>query len=185
MTVSPSPTSEASAEIGGQAARPAKRPISLWTLIAFSLSAIAAIGFFFVPAFVIRPFRYQSPRALWLAMALRQHAPAGTSIAGLVCIVLACLLWRHASLWRKISISVVILVMALAAAMSRVNYFEWMFHPIAGAQFQAQSESKLDPTEMIMSVRFGDEARAYPISQMAYHHIFNDVVDGIPIAITY
>jgi Protein of unknown function (DUF3179) len=38
---------------------------------------------------------------------------------------------------------------------------------------------------MIMSVRFGDEARAYPISQMAYHHIFNDVVDGIPIAITY
>jgi hypothetical protein len=185
MTVLPPATSQAAAEIGGQSGQPAKRLISLWTWIAFFLSAIAAIGFFLIPAFVIRPFRYQSPRALWVAMALRQHAPSGTLIAGLVCIVLACLLWRYASLWRKLSMSVVILFVASAAAMSRVNYFEWMFHPIAGAQFQAQSESKLDPAEMILAVRFGDEARAYPISQMAYHHILNDVVDGIPIAVTY
>ena len=69
--------------------------------------------------------------------------------------------------------------------MARLNYFEWMFHPIAGAQFLAQSDSKLDPKEMILAVRFGSDARAYPISQMAYHHVLNDVVGGVPIAVTY
>jgi hypothetical protein len=38
---------------------------------------------------------------------------------------------------------------------------------------------------MIMSVRLGDDDRAYPISQMAYHHVLNDVVGGVPIAVTY
>jgi hypothetical protein len=60
-----------------------------------------------------------------------------------------------------------------------------MFHPIPGPQFLAQSESKLDPKEMIMSVRLGGDDRAYPISQMAYHHVLNDVVGGVPIAVTY
>jgi hypothetical protein len=60
-----------------------------------------------------------------------------------------------------------------------------MFHPIDGPQFVAQSESKLDPKEMIMAVRFGGDARAYPISQMAYHHVLNDVVAGVPIVATY
>ena len=31
-----------------------------------------------------------------------------------------------------------------------------------------------------MAVRFGSDARAYPIVQMAYHHVFNDEVGGIP-----
>jgi hypothetical protein len=172
-------------EIRGQSPRPAKRLVSLWTWIAFFLSAAGAIGFFFVPAFVIRPFRYQSPRALWLAMALRQHGPAGTLIAGVACLVLASLLWRGSGRWAKFAVSVVILAVAFAAVMSRVNYFEWMFHPIASAQFEAQSQSKLDPKEMVMAVNFGGDARAYPISQMAYHHILNDVVDGTPIAVTY
>ena len=38
---------------------------------------------------------------------------------------------------------------------------------------------------MILAVRLGDDARAYPISQMAYHHVLNDVVGGVPIAVTY
>jgi hypothetical protein len=69
--------------------------------------------------------------------------------------------------------------------MARLNYFEWMFHPIADARFQPQSESKLEAKEMVMAVRFGEEARAYPISQMAYHHVLNDVVAGVPIVATY
>jgi hypothetical protein len=69
--------------------------------------------------------------------------------------------------------------------MARLNYFEWMFHPIAGPQFVAQSASKLDPKEMILAVHMENDARAYPISQMAYHHILNDVVAGVPIAVTY
>ena len=69
--------------------------------------------------------------------------------------------------------------------MARQNYFEWMFHPIDSAQFESASASKLDPGEMILAVRFGADARAYPISQMAYHHVLNDVVGGVPVVATY
>ena len=151
----------------------------------FFLCAFTAVVFFFIPAFIIRPFRYQAPRALLVALALRQRAPLFTLAGALICSVLAFFLWRSASRWRKSILALTLLVVAFSAVMARLNYFEWMFHPIAGAQFLAQSESKLDPKEMIMGVRLGGEARAYPISQMAYHHVLNDVVAGVPVAITY
>ena len=159
------------------------QPRWLWTL--FSLCALVAIALFFIPAFIIRPFRHQAPRALLLAMALRQRAPLGTLLAGLACFVFAFALWRTAGRWRKSLLVLTLLVVTFSAVMARLNYFEWMFHPIAGAQFLAQSDSKLDPKEMILAVRFGSDDRAYPISQMAYHHVLNDVVGGVPIAVTY
>ena len=36
-----------------------------------------------------------------------------------------------------------------------------------------------------MAVRIGQESRAYPIVQMAYHHILNDTVADVPIVVTY
>jgi hypothetical protein len=158
-------------------------PYQLW--IGFSLCALISIVFFFVPAFIIQPFRRQAPRALLIAMALWQRAPLGTLIAALGCFIFAFALWRSASRWRKSVLVLTLIVVAFSAAMARLNYFEWMFHPIPGARFLAQAQSKLDPKEMIMSVRLGDDARAYPISQMAYHHVLNDVVGAVPIAVTY
>ncbi len=43
----------------------------------------------------------------------------------------------------------------------------------------------LAPEELILGVTVGDEARAYPISQMAYHHIANDQINGEPYLVTY
>jgi hypothetical protein len=165
--------------------QPADRGSPRWIWIAFSLCALAAIGLFFIPAFIIRPFRYQAPHALLVAMALRQRASLGTLIAALACFVLAFELWRTVGRWRKGLLVLILFVVAFSTVMARLNYFEWMFHPIAGAQFLAQSDSKLDPKEMILAVRLGSDARAYPISQMAYHHVLNDVVAGVPIAVTY
>jgi hypothetical protein len=164
---------------------PANRRTSRWLWTLFFPGSIAAIGLFFIPAFIIRPFSHQAPHPLLVAMALRQRAPLGTLIASLACIVLAFALWRTASRWGKALVVLTLVLVVFSAVMARQNYFEWMFHPIAGAQFLAQSGSKLDPKEMILAVRFGNDARAYPISQMAYHHILNDVVAGVPIAVTY
>jgi hypothetical protein len=164
--------------------RMASRP-SRWIWAAFLLCALAAIALFFIPAFIIRPFRYQAPRALLVAMALRQRAPLGALLAALACFILAFALWRTVGWWRKSLLVLTLLLVSFSAVMARQNYFEWMFHPIEGAQFIVQSQSKLDPKEMIMAVRLGTDARAYPISQMAYHHVLNDVVGGVPIAATY
>jgi hypothetical protein len=146
---------------------------------------LASIGLFFIPAFIIRPFSYQAPRALVVAMALRQRAPLGTLLAGFACFALAFALWRTIGWWRRTLLVLTLVVVTFSAVMARLNYFEWMFHPIAGPQFLTQSESKLNPKEMILAVRFASDARAYPISQMAYHHVLNDVVGGVPIAVTY
>ena len=162
------------------------RPRTLYHIwIGFSLCAVIGIALFFVPAFIIRPFRHQAPRALLIAMALRQRAPLGTLIAALACFVFAFVLWKTANRGRKSALVLTLFVVTFSAVMARLNYFEWMFHPIPGAQFFAQADSKLDPKEMIMSVWLGNDARAYPISQMAYHHVLNDVVGGVPISVTY
>ncbi len=156
-----------------------------WIWGAFCLFVLLAVAQFVVPAYVIQPFRRQTPTALNLAMAIRQRAPVGTALACFLCLLCAFLLWRSASWWRKILIVLPLLLALLATVMVRVNYFEWMFHPIDGAQFLAQSDSKLASGEMVMAVRFTADARAYPISQMAYHHVLNDMVGGIPVAVTY
>ena len=155
----------------------------LW--FAFAASAVVAIGLFFVPAFIIRPFTHQSAAGLALAMALRQRAPWGTLAAALLCLVFALILWGATGRWRKIVLALVMVFVAFSAVMSRLNYFEWMFHPVPSAQFESASASKLDKAEMILAVRFGSDARAYPIREMAYHHVLNDVVAGVPVAVTY
>lgn len=157
--------------------------LSVWLI--FCLSAIVAIGFFSIPAFIIRPFARQSVSGLSLAMALRHSAPLATLIAALVCLALAVLLWESDSLRRKIVLSCVVVFVLFSAVMSRLNYFEWMFHPVDSPQFEAEAASKLAGKEMILAVQYGPDARAYPIREMAYHHILNDVVQGVPIAVTY
>ena len=153
--------------------------------LAFLASALVAIGLFFVPAFIIRPFRYQAPGALTWAMAIRQRAPLGTLAAAILCLLFALALWHSSNWWRKTVVAIVMLLVAFSTVMARLNYFEWMFHPVPSAQFEAAADSKLDKGEMILAVRFGTAARAYPIREMAYHHILNDVVEGVPVAVTY
>jgi len=43
----------------------------------------------------------------------------------------------------------------------------------------------LAPPEPVISVLIDDEARAYPLRIMIWHEIVNDIVGGIPIAITW
>ena len=159
------------------------RHSDLWIL--FAASSLLCVGLFFIPAFIIRPFRYQSPRALSLALVLRQRAPLGTLVAALICLLLALALWRVTRRWQKFVLAVAMLLVAFSTVMARINYFEWMFHPVRSPQFEAEAQSKLDSAEMIMAVRFGNDARAYPIREMAYHHIVNDMVGTVPVAVTY
>jgi heme/copper-type cytochrome/quinol oxidase subunit 3 len=166
-----------------QAVRKQSSGSTLWT--GFIFCTFFAFALLFIPVFIIRPFRYQSPRALLVAMFLRAHAPAVTLIAALGSVLFAIALWKAVGRWRKAALAFGLFIVALSSVMVRLNHFEWMFHPIDRPEFLVQKASKLDATEMIMAVRMGDDARAYPISQMAYHHVLNDVVGDVPIAVTY
>ena len=159
------------------------RTRGLWILLV--VVALIGTAAFFVPSYIIRPFAHQSARGLFWAMAIRQRAPIVSLLCAVVCFMLAASLWPSLHKWGKALLVLPLLFVGFSAVMSRLNYFEWMFHPVDKAEFEPEASSKLDAKEMILAVRDGDDARAYPISQMAYHHILNDVVGGVPIAVTY
>ena len=156
-----------------------------WLWIALVTFALVGFGVFFFPAFIITPFRHQNPRMLVWAMAPRQSAPIVSLLCAVVCLVIIAGLWRGSTRWRKALLVLAGVPVLFSAVMSRLNYFEWMFHPVGSAKFESESSSKLAADEMILAVRYGADARAYPIREMAYHHILNDVVGGVPIAVTY
>jgi len=155
----------------------------LWLLL--GLLAALSLSLFLIPAFIIRPFRYQSESALALAIAVKRIAPALSLAALAGVLALGLRLWRSSSKLLRSGFVVTLVLGAASAVMVRQNYFEWMFHPITAAGFVSAGDARLSDKEMVMAVQVGPEARAYPIVQMAYHHILNDTVAGVPIAVTY
>lgn len=53
------------------------------------------------------------------------------------------------------------------------------------AMVPAAEATFLQPNDDVFGVVVAGRARAYPITMLAYHHVVNDVIQGIPVAITY
>ncbi len=143
------------------------------------------LGVFFFPAFIIRPFKYQSSTGLMSAIHVKQVAPAVSLIVAAGVLVLAVKMWRESRWLARTGLVVALMLSVGTAVMARLNYFEWMFQPIRTAGFTSASDTQLPDSEMVMALRVGSDARAYPIRQMAYHHVLNDTVGGEPIVVTY
>ena len=61
-----------------------------------------------------------------------------------------------------------------------------MFHPLAQTTYAKTSEAVfVADTDMVLALENKGEAVAYPVRQMAYHHLVHDVVGGTPIVATY
>ncbi len=134
---------------------------------------------------IIQPFKHQAPDRLLLAMQVKEYAPAVSLVAAGLALLMTLLLWRRSQRWVRALLACGVLVSVASATMTRLNYFEWMFHPVTAGGFEGAGASKLAGSEMVMAVHIGADARAYPIVQMAYHHAFNDTVGGVPIIVTY
>jgi hypothetical protein len=48
-----------------------------------------------------------------------------------------------------------------------------------------QTDTGLSPTEAVIGLSIGADARAYPLRIMIWHEIANDVVGDVPVAVTY
>ncbi len=60
-----------------------------------------------------------------------------------------------------------------------------MFRPVATLSMQSASGNTVPPERLVVGIAVGDEARAYPIRFIGYHHQVRDVVGGRPIMVTY
>ena len=73
-----------------------------------------------------------------------------------------------------------------SAFLARQNHFEWMFRPLPRPSFVEAGRAKgVAEDDLVLGVRLGAEARAYPVRALAYHHIVNDTIAGEPIVATY
>jgi hypothetical protein len=138
------------------------------------------------PVYVIRPFRAQGARELLAALAVTRFRLPAMVFCTAASLLAAIGYWRLGRpRWRRLMVTFGALGVFAFAALSRVNIYELMFHPLDHPAFAAASHSKLDGEELVIAVKLGTEARAYPVRILSYHHIANDTLGGVPIAATY
>jgi hypothetical protein len=156
-----------------------------WTAL---LAACFAASLFFLvyPIYVIRPFRHQGAAELRLALAVLRFRPVVMIVAVALAAMAGIQYWRTVRVWWRRALAVIAGLAVLGfAALSRINIYELMFHPVDRPEFAEPAATKLDGTEKVLAVHIGDEARAYPVRSVSYHHIVNDRLGGVPIAATY
>lgn len=165
--------------------RPNALTPALWILL-LTVSAIG-IGVIAFPTFYVMPFKTQQAHAFEWALRARTVAPAVTIAAAVVAAGLAAVLAMRTRRWWLKPLPVLVAALVAAGAwFARQNHFEWMFAPQSVvAHVAAEKASFVTRDDLVMAVAIGDEAVAYPIRQVAYHHVVNDVVGGEPIAATY
>jgi hypothetical protein len=138
------------------------------------------------PNYVIRPWRQQGVQELQAALFVLQYQ----QVAGLLCAAVASVSLALYLRTRPQRLGIVIagtgtLLVLVCAALSRVNIYERMFHPAGSPSFEPSGQTKLEDDEKILAVAITNEARAYPVRSLSYHHIVNDVIGGVPVAATY
>lgn len=157
----------------------------LWLLLIVSL----VVSFIFVvtPALLIQPFRPQTTRAVEVSYLLKSWSPFVTLVALVITVAFTFLLWNNARRWWRKTVLVILLLLALPPAwFARQNHFEWMFNPLRNSAYASISDVNfVSDSDMVLAVNIGNEAVAYPVRLMAYHHLVQDTVGGVPLVATY
>ena len=89
-----------------------------WLALLLAMSALASLALFLIPAYVIRPFRYQSKNALALAIDVKWIAPSLTLILSIAVLILTVRLWRTSSALLK-TLAVIALLVSAASVRAR------------------------------------------------------------------
>lgn len=140
-----------------------------------------------IPVWLIRPFTPQSSRDLAVSLALKSWSPVLTVAAAIISFVIAFWLWQNLRhFYSKVVLIAPLALVLVCVWFARQNHFEWMFNPLANLTYAKADETDfVADDDMVLAVNLNGEAAAYPIRQMAYHHIAQDVVGGSPITATY
>ena len=53
-------------------------------------------------------------------------------------------------------------------------------------KFVGPNEARfLDNSDVVIGIRVGNEARAYPIKILNWHEVVNDTISGVPVVVTF
>ncbi len=152
-------------------------------LIIIAITAFAMVA---IPVYLIQPFAPQTDRAIEISYYLRSWSPILTVVLAIVALILSVVIWRNSRWFSNIPLILPLILLGFSVWFAQQNHFLWMFNPLANSAYAKVSEVDfVKDNEMVMSVEINGESVAYPILQMAYHHVVQDVVGGKPITATY
>lgn len=139
-----------------------------------------------IPVFLIMPFKSQAPWMLAVSYFLRRWSPWVT-VAGLLVGGWAVVrLWSGTKAWQRGLAVLALVPLGGATWFARQNHFEWMFAPLADpAYVRGAAADFVNAGDMVLGVAVNGDAAAWPVNQLAYHHVVNTEVGGVPIAATY
>jgi hypothetical protein len=168
------------------ASRPGRAGI-LWTWALATLLAAGIFAWVLIPALILQPFKPQTAFGVAVAFEFRQKAPLVT-LAGLVLLLplVVRLARRLTRRWQWAPLVLLAVLGGFSAWFARQNHFEWMFNPLPGATYApATLVNFVDDHDMVVAVEIGGDAVAWPVRQMAYYHLVQDKVGGVPVVSTY
>lgn len=162
-----------------------RRTWPLW--VALILTVALGFGIIAFPTLYIMPFKPQASRMLRWALTSRTLAPTVTAIAVGLSLLWVALLGTRLRRWWTRTLALLLLVPVCGAAwFARQNHFEWMFNPLTQPEYvDAAKATFVHGDDVVMAVNIKGTAVAYPILQMGYHHVVNDIIAGEPIVATY
>src|SRR5580698_3991277 len=126
-----------------------------WTAL---LSACFAASLFFLayPIYVIRPFRHQGGAELRLALEVLRFRPVAMIVAVALSAIAGSQYGRAGQVrWRRVLAVTTVASVLGVAALSRINVYELMFHPVGRPEFVEAAATKLDGTEKVLAIRIG------------------------------
>lgn len=149
--------------------------------------AVAICSMVAIPVFLIQPFAAQTERDICVSYLLRSWSPGVSVILALTAIALAVFIWKYSRhLFSKALLIFPLFIIFIFTWFAHQNHFEWMFNPLAQPKFAMVGETDfIADDDMVMAVNINGDAVAFPVRQMAYHHVVQDVVGGMPITATY
>ena len=152
-----------------------------------SAEAVISLAMVLPPVWIVQPFKPQSERGLALSYVLRRWSPLVTLIASVFAITIVAWLWSGTRRWWRKAVFVLIALLLLATTwFARQNHFEWMFNPLHNSAYVKVADAAfVRDSDMVLAVKINNEAVAYPVRLMAYHHVVADTVGGTPICATY
>lgn len=156
------------------------------TWIALLLLTLTALLVVAIPVSLIRPFTGQTEDAIAISHFLRRWSPAVTLLIALTIAALTALRWRQVPGWQRLGLVTALALTVGTAWFARQRHFEWMFAPLASPEYaRAAATDWVEPRDMVLAVTMNGDAVAYPVRQLAYHHLVQDMVGGVPIVATY
>jgi hypothetical protein len=104
-------------------------------------------------------------------------------------LLVAIVLYRNFHLWKKWKKIVFIFVMLLYAGIFFLVNFKFladkMFYQPKNKNLVSSDSNKVSANKLVVGVVINNEAKAYPIEIIGYHHQVQDTIAGQPIMVTY